>query len=238
MKSYLPAFLRKKMKSSSSSSFNNSDSAQAMETSSSPGFAYTSSTSSSSESHRDVSSDGGWSQSVLKAHKVSNSTEEIVVLKESTGTVEKQFASSSSSHNSNHELEEAFLRFDANRDGKISTLELGSVLRSLGDNPSDEELRLMMKEADRDGDGFIDLQEFILLNSECSPSVSEDLRRAFLVFDTDADGKISVEELYRVLNRLGESCTREDCGLMIQGVDKNGDGFVDFKEFCTMMSMH
>lgn len=172
----------------------------------------------------------------VQAHKVS-SMEEIVLLQETTGKVESQFARKSPSLDLHHELEEAFMRFDANHDGKISAMELGSVLRSLGDNPSEEELLLMVKEVDRDGDGFIDLQEFILLNAAASATGREDLHAAFLVFDADADGKISAEELYHVLSRLGESCTMEECGRMIKGVDTDGDGFVDFQEFCTMMAM-
>lgn len=240
MKPYLPGFLRKKMRSSSSSSsssLKNTDSLQAMATLDASSSGFSCASTSSSASHKVLSSDGSWSKGIVQAQKVS-SMGEIVVLQETTGKVKSQFASKLPSRNPNHELEEAFLRFDANRDGKISTLELGSVLRSLGDNPSDEELLLMVKEVDRDGDGFIDLQEFIQLNSACSSSGKEDLHQAFLVFDADADGKISVEELHHVLNRLGESCTLEECSRMIRGVDTDGDGFVDFQEFCTMMTMH
>ena len=141
------------------------------------------------------------------------------------------------------ELKEAFQRFDVNCDGKISATELGSVLRSLGDNPSDEELFLMVKEVDRDGDGFINLEEFVFLNSSFSSSSSsvesdQGLRDAFQVFDADSDGKISAQELHRVLIRLGDVCTIEDCGRMIRGVDTDGDGYVDFQEFCRMMSFH
>lgn len=182
-------------------------------------------------------SDGSWrSKGVLQAQQVSSS-KEIVVLEEITGNVKSQFASNVPLCTADRELQEAFLRFDTNRDGKISTVELGSVLRSLGDNPSDQELFLMVKEVDRDGDGYIDLQEFILLNRTCSTSGKEDLHQAFLVFDADADGKISAEELHCVLGRLGESSTLEECSRMIQGVDLDGDGFVDFQEFCTMMNM-
>jgi calcium-binding protein CML len=142
----------------------------------------------------------------------------------------------------NQELEEAFQRFDMNRDGKISVTELGCILRSLGDDPSDEELILMVKEVDRDGDGFIDLEEFILLNSSSSASSSsmendQGLRDAFQVFDMNSDGKISAQELHHVLLRLGDSCTIEECGRMIRGVDMNGDGYVDFEEFRRMMSV-
>ncbi|KAH7366383.1 hypothetical protein KP509_18G075900 [Ceratopteris richardii] len=133
------------------------------------------------------------------------------------------------------ELEEAFRRFDADGDGKISPLELGTVLRSLGDELTEEDLILMVKEVDRDGDGFVDLQDFISMYADHASSRQEDLREAFKVFDRNSDGKISVEELYPVLSSLGESYTMEECGRMIQRYDSDGDGFMDFEDFCAMM---
>ncbi|KAH7285408.1 hypothetical protein KP509_33G026800 [Ceratopteris richardii] len=172
----------------------------------------------------------------MQAQKAS-SMGEIVILKETTAHSDSRFASETTVSALHRELKEAFTRFDANGDGKISPLELGSVLRSLGDNPSEEDILLMVEEVDQDGDGFIDLQEFLLLNADTCSSKPEDLREAFMVFDANADGKISVEELHHVLSRLGEVCTLEECGRMIRGVDADGDGFVDFQEFCHMMSM-
>nr|ABK22364.1 unknown [Picea sitchensis] len=64
------------------------------------------------------------------------------------------------------ELEDVFKRFDANGDGKISSSELGDILRSMGCRVGPRELGLMMKEADADGDGFISLEEFIDLNTK------------------------------------------------------------------------
>ncbi|KAH7366382.1 hypothetical protein KP509_18G075800 [Ceratopteris richardii] len=133
------------------------------------------------------------------------------------------------------ELEEAFRRFDADGDGKISPSELGAVFRSLGDQLTDEDLILMVKAVDKDGDGFVDLQEFISMNAEHASSSQESLREAFRVFDTNSDGKISVEELYRVFTCLGETYSMEECERMIQNNDSDGDGFVDFEEFCAMM---
>ncbi|KAK1283234.1 Calcium-binding protein CML24 [Acorus calamus] len=53
------------------------------------------------------------------------------------------------------------------RDGdcKISASELVDVLSELGHPASDAEIREMMAEADFDGDGFIDLSEFMELNT-------------------------------------------------------------------------
>ncbi|KAL4360539.1 hypothetical protein GQ457_04G026590 [Hibiscus cannabinus] len=51
------------------------------------------------------------------------------------------------------EIEEVFKKFDVNGDGKISASELGSILKSLGQRPSDEELDNMIKEFDATATG-------------------------------------------------------------------------------------
>ena len=49
------------------------------------------------------------------------------------------------------ELREAFGLFDIDGDGKITTDELGTVMKSLGMNPSASQLRDMIDEVDIDG---------------------------------------------------------------------------------------
>ena len=49
------------------------------------------------------------------------------------------------------EFREAFSLFDKNGDGSISSKELGIVMRSLGQNPTDDELQDMINEVDFDG---------------------------------------------------------------------------------------
>ena len=49
------------------------------------------------------------------------------------------------------EFKEAFSLFDKNGDGSISSKELGIVMRSLGQNPTDAELHDMINEVDVDG---------------------------------------------------------------------------------------
>ncbi|KAJ7553917.1 hypothetical protein O6H91_06G118400 [Diphasiastrum complanatum] len=145
----------------------------------------------------------------------------------------------SSEHSSEfRELVEVFRFYDSNGDGKISTSELGSVLKMLGDNATEEDLRMMVKEVDFNGDGFIDLSEFIKLHTFKSgdEAKSEELKAAFHVFDVDKNGLITAEELHSVLKGLGnKGLTMEDCNKMIRGVDRDGDGYVSFDEFKRMM---
>ena len=52
------------------------------------------------------------------------------------------------------EFKEAFSLFDKDGDGTITTKELGTVMRSLGQNPTEAELQDMINEVDADGECF------------------------------------------------------------------------------------
>lgn len=142
------------------------------------------------------------------------------------------------------EMRRAFRVYDSDNDGRISTSELRTVLTSLGGAISDEELNLLMKQIDTDNDGFISLDEFVefhrvtssvLPHGEISP-VHDPMRDAFQMFDKDGDTRISATELQSVLVSLGDKGhSLEECKQMIESVDKDGDGYVDFSEFQELM---
>ena len=59
------------------------------------------------------------------------------------------------------EILKAFRLFDDDSTGKISLKNLKRVARELGQTMTEEELQQMIDEADRDGDGEINEEEFI-----------------------------------------------------------------------------
>lgn len=61
------------------------------------------------------------------------------------------------------DFREAFSLFDKDGDGTISAKELGIVIRSLGQNPTEKELQELINQADEDDSGTIDFQEFLSL---------------------------------------------------------------------------
>lgn len=97
-----------------------------------------------------------------------------------------------------------------------------------------------MAEIDKDGDGYIDLNEFADFH-RCNPEGStggggdKELRDAFELYDKDKNGVISARELHAVMKSLGEKCSYRDCCKMISSVDEDGDGCVNFEEFKKMM---
>ena len=95
------------------------------------------------------------------------------------------------------EFKEAFALFDKDGDGTITTKELGTVMRSLGQNPTEAELQDMINEVDADGNGTIDFPEFLSLMARKikDTDTEEELREAFKVFDRDGNQLISAAEL-------------------------------------------
>jgi Ca2+-binding EF-hand superfamily protein len=60
-----------------------------------------------------------------------------------------------------------FAIFDKDGDGGITVKEIGAVMRQLGQDPTDEELAAIVQEVDADGNGEIELEEFVaVLNRE------------------------------------------------------------------------
>ncbi|GAV75677.1 EF_hand_5 domain-containing protein [Cephalotus follicularis] len=141
-----------------------------------------------------------------------------------------------------NQFKQVFNVIDANGDGKITSIELSEVLLCLGYDKSKaiEEAQGMVMEMDCNGDGVIDLNEFMDAVSTDGKFDDYDLMDAFLIFDADKNGLISAKELQRILNRLGcgKYCSLKECKSMIKGFDKDGDGCVDFEEFRSMMTAH
>ncbi|XP_057483722.1 calmodulin-2/4-like [Actinidia eriantha] len=135
------------------------------------------------------------------------------------------------------EFKEAFILFDVDCIGRITTKGLGKVMRSLGQNPTEAELQDMINEVDADGNGTIDFPEFLnLMARKMKDTASEEeLKETFQVFDKDQDGFISAADLSHVMTKLGEKLTDEDINCIIRAADVDGDGQINYEEFVKLM---
>lgn len=136
------------------------------------------------------------------------------------------------------EFKDAFAQFDKEGTGKISTRELGTLMRTLGQNPTEAELQDLITEAESNTNGQLDFNEFcsIMAKQMRETDTEEEMREAFKIFDRDGDGFISPAELRFVMIQLGEKVTDEEIDEMIREADFDGDGMINYEEFVWMIS--
>uniref|UniRef100_A0A914P5F2 EF-hand domain-containing protein n=1 Tax=Panagrolaimus davidi TaxID=227884 RepID=A0A914P5F2_9BILA len=127
------------------------------------------------------------------------------------------------------EYTEAFKAFDKDGNGSISSKELGVAMRSLGQNPTEQELLDMVNEVDIDGSGTIDFPEFCQMMKRMNKeNDSEMIREAFRVFDRDGNGYITAEEFRYFMTTMGEQFSDDEVDEIIAEVDTDKDGQVRF----------
>jgi centrin-1 len=72
------------------------------------------------------------------------------------------------------------------------------------------------------------------------PGLSEEeiseIREAFDLFDTDGSGTIDPKELKAAMQSLGFEAKNATIYAMVQDIDKDGSGQIDFEEFLDMMT--
>jgi len=140
----------------------------------------------------------------------------------------------------NAEFKEAFDEFDKDGSGSISTKELLGVMRSMGQNPTEDEVLELVMEVDLNGDGTIDFQEFLQMMKKKSSEEDqmEDLREAFRMFDRNKDGFIDLIELRKVTNLMGATLSSDEIQEFMREADKDGNGKIDYEEFVNMMKQY
>eukprot|EP00300_Choanocystis_sp_HF-7_P041727 c8511_g1_i1.p1 GENE.c8511_g1_i1~~c8511_g1_i1.p1 ORF type:complete len:155 (+),score=48.47 c8511_g1_i1:39-503(+) len=137
-----------------------------------------------------------------------------------------------------HEFKEAFPLFDRDGDGQIGLDELRNIMRALGSDATDDELKDVIAEVDIEGRGALDFPSYLRMMFKMKPQEKEDEAKAiFSVFDRKGKGFISQDELAFVLKGLGENLTSEELADMISEADKDKDGKVGMEDFVEMMKL-
>lgn len=137
-------------------------------------------------------------------------------------------------------LLEAFRAFDSDNDGGITAAELGGVMGSLGYNPSDQEVRTLMQQGDKNQDGLLSIEEFLELNTKELElgGLANSLKSAFEHLDLESDDVVTGEELFEVMGNstgVGE-LGLEECQAIIASIDGDGDGAISYEDFNLIVS--
>lgn len=148
-------------------------------------------------------------------------------------------------HRSLRDVHRVFCEMDTDGDGVLSLKEVYAGFEKIYGKGSEQlrDVEAMFNHLDLDGSGTIDYTEFCAAGIGERASTEEDvLWAAFKAFDVeDDDGKISRDEIKRVLLRTGvDQCwTDELCETLsdelFKRYDRNGDGTIDFNEWLQLM---
>ncbi|NXD45197.1 CABP4 protein, partial [Copsychus sechellarum] len=132
-------------------------------------------------------------------------------------------------------LLDAFKEFDTDQDGYISYKDLGECMRTLGYMPTEMELIEISQHIKMRMGGRVDFEDFVQmmgpkLREETAHMVGvRELKIAFREFDMNGDGEISTAEMREAIAALlGEQLKAQEVDEILQDVDLNGDGHVDF----------
>ncbi|XP_050304900.1 troponin C, isoallergen Bla g 6.0101-like [Anthonomus grandis grandis] len=139
-------------------------------------------------------------------------------------------------------LKSTFDAFDVDRKGFISTDMIGTILDMLGTQLVGDELESIIDEIDEDGNGEVSFEEFanlaarfLIEEEEDTDAIQSELKGAFRIYDRDGNGFITIEVLREILQELDEKLTDDDLDNMIDEIDTDGSGTVDWEEFKAVM---
>jgi calmodulin len=138
-------------------------------------------------------------------------------------------------------LRKAFESFDAQKTGSISTETVAEILRLMGQPFNKQMLDEMIEEVDEDKSGRLEFEEFIILAAkfiveEDEEALAKELKEAFRLYDKEGNGFIPTSCLKEILRELDDQLSDSDLNGMIQEIDSDGSGTVDFDEFMEMMT--
>lgn len=138
-------------------------------------------------------------------------------------------------------LRKAFESFDSQKTGSISTETVAEILRLMGQPFNRETLEEMIEEVDEDKSGRLEFEEFIILAAKFiveddEEALQKELKEAFRLYDKEGNGFIPTSCLKEILRELDDQLSNADLDGMIQEIDSDGSGTVDFDEFMEMMT--
>ncbi|PNW88936.1 hypothetical protein CHLRE_01g051250v5 [Chlamydomonas reinhardtii] len=134
----------------------------------------------------------------------------------------------------------AFAMFDKDGSGTIDTKELRTALSALGQNPTEEDMFVMISQVDQDGSRCIEFKEFvrvIQINKQMSAKDADeaDTLDAFVALggNLDKTGRILVDKLRSICEEF-ELTVNVD--RLVKDADRDLNGFLSYDEFRALLS--
>ena len=140
--------------------------------------------------------------------------------------------------NMTKELRKCFIQFDTNGDGRLDKEELINGLKLVDTHENlEQEVDRVMNIIDVDGNGFIEYEEFLRASLDINKILTDNnVKIVFQLFDPKNTGKITPEELKKVMDINSEDVSDEVWEQIINDIDLDKDGVISFWEFKEMLN--
>ena len=132
-------------------------------------------------------------------------------------------------------MRDTFKAADKDGSGKLNLREMEKLVLAMP-GMKKEYAEMILKHADHDRDMMINYDELINMFTHDEP---EDKAKAmYRMYDTDKDGTISKRELAKLMS-MGEAQLGSGMMALVWSMaDEDGDGRLDFEEFCKLINKY
>jgi Ca2+-binding EF-hand superfamily protein len=152
--------------------------------------------------------------------------------KQSTGTTNHSIVARLS-RAERQDLKNAFDLFDRNDQGMVAVADLKSILKDL--QYTNKHLEAMFETTNRRNDSDqLNFEDFCALLTKADDTTTDDLHKAFALFDSEGKGYIDIHDLKQIAEDLGESMADIELEEMVQRASPSGR--VSFDDFAYIMN--
>ena len=123
----------------------------------------------------------------------------------------------------------SFQEFDDDADGFLEVSMVERALRSIGLNPTEEEMNDIMEDISSSNRVSLNTYLYIAHRVGCYSNSEKELIKAFTLFDKEGTGKIHKSVVREVMSKIKRPLTDGQFDKLFSSL-KNDNGFVDIKE--------
>jgi len=138
-------------------------------------------------------------------------------------------------------MKKIYNTYDPKKKGTIAIENVTEILEMMGAEFDEEELNERIAVVDKEKTGMCGFADFIAITSqfledEDEEALINELKEAFRMYDKEGEGSITTDVLQEIIRELDPKLTQADLKAIVEEVDEDGSGTVDFDEFMEMMT--